>query len=114
MESIIRKREGERLRAIELAKKFLECAKKHFNIKEAYVVGSYARGDFNEWSDIDLVLVAENVPKSPIERLSKIKECLKAFSKIEPIIISPEVLTELRSKRNPIAVEIEKHGIKIF
>jgi len=34
----------------------------------ALVYGSYARGDFNEWSDIDVLLVVEdNLPRNPLE-----------------------------------------------
>ena len=114
MESIIRRRKEERLKAIKLAKNFLECAKNHLVLRKAYIVGSYTRGDFNMWSDIDLVLIAENIPRSPIERLDLVKECLQAYPDVEPIIISPRIFAKLKEKRNPLSIEIEKHGIEIL
>ena len=35
--------------------------------KAAYVVGSWARGEADEWSDIDVVIVAES-PRPAVER----------------------------------------------
>ena len=35
----------------------------------AMLVGSHARGDFNLWSDIDVVLISEDPEGGPIERL---------------------------------------------
>ena len=39
----------------------------------AYLIGSYARGDFNFWSDVDILLVSDELFGSPVERLKKIE-----------------------------------------
>lgn len=39
------------------------------DIKMAFVIGSVARGDFTEASDIDVVIIAKDLPKHPIERM---------------------------------------------
>lgn len=39
----------------------------------AYLIGSYARGDFNLWSDVDILLVSDDLVGSPIERLKQIE-----------------------------------------
>lgn len=33
------------------------------------LIGSYARGDFNLWSDVDILLISESLSGNPIERL---------------------------------------------
>jgi len=76
--------------------------------------GSYARGDFNAWSDIDIVIIADKIPKSPLKRIEIIKECLIKYPDIEPIIISQEDYERLKRKKNPVATEINKNGIKIY
>lgn len=37
----------------------------------AILIGSYARGDFNKWSDVDVLLIAE-FAGNPLERLWKL------------------------------------------
>lgn len=35
----------------------------------AVLVGSYARGDFNLWSDVDILLISEQFKGGPVDRL---------------------------------------------
>ncbi len=114
MESIIERRRKMRETILKIAKQFVKCAWKHLNVVEAYLIGSYARGDFNAWSDIDIVIIAENIPESPIKRLDLVKECLSKFPDVEPIIISHAHYEKLKIKRNPIILEIETHGVKLI
>ena len=46
---------------IRRALKFVEKASKKLNIKAVYLIGSRARGDFLDESDVDLVIVAYDV-----------------------------------------------------
>ena len=114
LERIIKERKRKRLEAIQLAKKFVKCASKFFSIKEAYLIGSYARGDFNIWSDVDVVLIVDNPPKSPLKRLDMIKDCLLDYPSVEPIIIGLLDYERLRRKNNPIVMEIRRYGIKLL
>ncbi len=73
----------------------------------AVLIGSYARGDFNEWSDIDIVLVSEIFRDRPPERLRKIE----TPPNYEVIPLNPTELERLFTKRDPIADEICRHGV---
>lgn len=66
---IIRWRERKRLDAIESAKKWVSTL--NFRVS-AILIGSYARGDFNLWSDIDVILVSDTFRENPLERLKRI------------------------------------------
>lgn len=70
------------------------------------LIGSYARGDFNEWSDVDVVLISE-LTGSPLDRLKKIS--YPAEFEVIPLTLG-EFLRMLRRK-NPIAVEAIERGI---
>jgi len=35
----------------------------------AILVGSYAKGDFNLWSDVDILLISDEFKGNPVERL---------------------------------------------
>jgi len=113
MEKVIRERLEELRRALEEARRFAVCASGVFGEVTAVLYGSYARGDFNEWSDIDvLVLVREGaLPKNPLERLSTVEKCLLQTPLVEPVILTVEEFRALVRKRNPIAEDVARHGI---
>lgn len=72
----------------------------------AILIGSYARGDFNLWSDVDVVLIAE-LSGNPIERLKNI-DLPPGF---EVIPLTPNEFTRLLEKKNPLAIEALSGGI---
>jgi len=72
MEKIIRERIQLREGAIREALNFSLCVSKKLGRICSIVFGSYARGDFNEWSDVDLLIVVEKAPSSPLPRGSMV------------------------------------------
>ncbi|MCS7097811.1 MAG: nucleotidyltransferase domain-containing protein [Candidatus Methanomethyliaceae archaeon] len=65
----------------------------------AILIGSYARGDFNIWSDIDVLIISEELTENPLKRLKDLdippgyqvialtlKEFEKLLEKGEPMI----------------------------
>jgi len=113
MERIIEKRLEEQRRVIEEVRKFASCVKKVFGEVTVILFGSYARGDFNEWSDVDVLVVTRErtVPKNPLERLNAIEKCLLEYALIEPVILTGEEFATLMRKRNPVAEDVARHGI---
>ncbi len=70
------------------------------------LVGSYARGDFNVWSDVDVLLIAE-FTGSPLERLKSI-DYPAGF---EVIPLTHDEFIRLFSKGNPLAMEALSTGV---
>ncbi|MEM2389730.1 MAG: nucleotidyltransferase domain-containing protein [Ignisphaera sp.] len=70
-------------RALRIAHGFVrkvgvELRKHGFILGEAYIVGSRARGDYIEESDIDIVLVVDGVEAlNTLDRLNLVKDLLK-------------------------------------
>jgi len=59
----IAERRLERERLIALAREYVERLSARVTVEAAAVVGSVARGDFNVWSDVDVVVVANADPE---------------------------------------------------
>jgi len=79
-------------------------------IKEAILFGSYAKGNYQEWSDIDIALVSEIFVGNRIEDKDKIRKItLSVSSEIEVIPFSPKDF----DLQNPLAKEILETGIKL-
>ncbi|AEH51468.1 nucleotidyltransferase domain-containing protein [Pseudothermotoga thermarum] len=82
----------DREKILETLKKVSEEAYKTFpQIKKIILFGSLARGDHTGLSDVDLILVATNLPKNPIERL---KLFYPFFSDRIPIALDLIVIEE--------------------
>ena len=79
-------------------------------IKEAILFGSYAKGNPQEWSDIDIALVSEIFVGDRIDDKDKIRGItLAVSSEIEVIPFAPEDF----NLQNPLAKEILTSGIKL-
>jgi predicted nucleotidyltransferase len=52
-----------------LIRKAFEWARGLGSRVTAILIGSYARGDFNLWSDVDIILISEDLVGYPVERL---------------------------------------------
>ncbi|RLG85713.1 MAG: nucleotidyltransferase domain-containing protein [Thermoprotei archaeon] len=70
------------------------------------LIGSYARGDFNLWSDVDVVVIAE-FKGSPLERLKR----LNTPPGYEIIPLTPSEFQRLLKKNNPLAIEVVSRGV---
>ncbi len=58
----LERRRVEREQRLALAREHVERIARRISVTGAVVAGSIARGDFNLWSDIDVVLVSDALP----------------------------------------------------
>lgn len=64
-------------------------------------------------SDIDILVITENLPRNPLERLDLISECLRLYPRVEPIIITIEEFIKKRD-RDPAIIEASQKGIMLI
>ena len=76
-------------------KKFAELLKKQYKVKKVYLYGSLARGDVNEGSDIDLIIVGEFEGKMP-ERIKKVLDITSL--PIEPLVYTESEFMEMKHR----------------
>jgi len=73
----------------------------------AFLVGSFARGDFNLWSDIDILLVSDDLGGGPLERLKSID-----FPPGYQVIpVTREEFERLARRKDPLAEDAVKTGV---
>jgi len=73
--------------------------------------GSFAKGDYKKYSDIDVAIVGSNFPGDGIDNyvyLSRLADGIDL--RIEPHEFT---LEDFNDKWNPLASEVKKHGILI-
>ena len=83
---------SERKEAITEIKKLTEPIFKEYGVEKAYVFGSYARVDYNENSDIDIIISSKNIRSFLV--IGAILETLKLVLKKEVDLIEEECFDE--------------------
>jgi len=88
-----------------------ELNRNNIPIKEAILFGSYAKGNYQEWSDIDIALVSDIFRGNLIDDKDKIRKItLYISSEIEVFPFAPNDF----NLQNPFAKKILETGIKLI
>jgi len=90
---------------------FKTLKKNNIPIRNAVLFGSYATGENNKWSDIDLVIVSELFEGNRIKDKNKIRSItLSVSSDLEILPFSPKDF----NVNNPFVKEILRTGIVLI
>lgn len=112
MAEALEERRAERERLLGVAEGYVRGLAGRIRLVAAAVVGSVARGDFNVWSDIDVVVIAEDLPERFADRSTLLAE--DAPPGVEPVGFTPEEFREARTKGKPHAREAMDSGVILF
>jgi hypothetical protein len=112
MVDALAERSQERDRLIELARSYVDRLVARVPLVAAAVVGSVARGDFNVWSDDDVVVVAETLPERAPERGRILGEDVPGG--VQPVGFTPAEFEAALGRGNPLAAEAVSMGIVLL
>jgi len=104
----------EKKEAINQIKQLTKPIFKKYGVEKAYVFGSYARGDYNENSDIDIIIVAKNIKSLLI--IGAILEALKQVLQREVDLIEEECFEEenMEEWEQEFYNNIKKERVEIY
>jgi hypothetical protein len=105
---VIGRRRDEQARLIATAERFAAQLEPSLGVRAVVIFGSVARGDFNVWSDIDVLVVADGLPDRPLDRLAVLgsPEAL-----VHPVAWTEVELRRELARSNPIVTEVKHRGI---
>jgi len=93
-----------------IAKYIRALKENHVNVEQAVLFGSYAKGNYSEWSDIDLAVVSRAFEGSWIKDRQKIRSItLSISSDIQVLPYRPEDFVS----DDPFVREIIETGIRL-
>jgi len=104
----LERRRAEQQVLVERARRFVQGIDEGLGVQAAVVIGSVARGDFNRWSDVDTVVVAEGLSGSLSERLTQLGP---RPPRVELSPWRPEEARFRLARNDPMAVEAMYVGI---
>ena len=107
LEKLLARRNREREELVSRAVGWVEELRSEVDLRAAAVFGSVARGDFNRWSDVDLLLVVGGIEGGPVERADRVSP---RPPRVQPVIWTPAEAREALRRENPIAVEAAEAG----
>lgn len=96
---------------IATARSYVRAKAAELPIRAAYVVGSVARGDFNLWSDVDVVVVVDGLPQRFVGRIELFSDRPPG---VEVFPYTPEELQKEQERNNPVALEAAGVGIDLL
>lgn len=106
--AIIGRRRDQQARLIEHAERFAAQLDQSLDVRAVIIFGSVARGDFNVWSDVDVLVVADALPDGQLDRLRALGPC---ETLVQAVAWTPTELRRALARSNPIAVEAKDRGI---
>jgi predicted nucleotidyltransferase len=109
--AVIQRRKVRQRELIDLAEEFARELDSKLGVRSVVVYGSVARGDFNVWSDVDVLVIADSLPKEVADRPAALGP---APPGVQPIAWTPEELTAAVTRRNPIATEAATKGVVVL
>ncbi len=98
---------------IDHIKNLINKLKEKNNISSVILFGSYARGDINENSDVDLLIVGD-FKERYFDRIGKVLSLYGGQKDIEPFVYTDEEFDKMKKEKRVFIEEILKNGIKLI
>lgn len=109
MAEVLARRRAERERLIELARTYLERLAARVPVVAAAVAGSVARGDFNVWSDVDVVVVCDALPGRIPDRGALL--AADAPPGVQPVGYTRDEFRRALARGDPLAASAMREGV---
>ena len=108
---VIARRHAERCAAIQRVEHWASRLVGRLDVCAVVVVGSVARGDFNKWSDTDVLVIAEDLPPGPRARLALLQH--DAPVGVQPVAWTESEFSARLLRRDPLALEAVSVGVVV-
>ena len=100
-----------------IARKKVETALQHYlkrirtqvKVHQAILFGSYAQDDYSPGSDIDIAIIADDLPSDPGKRFVMLKDTVLGLD-LQPFAYTSEEWEKMVETNSSFASEILKHG----
>lgn len=88
---------------------YLRRLKMRYNLKLVVLFGSYAKGNYTFGSDIDVLIVASDLPKDMSKRFSALLD-LELPIQIQPFGYTTQEFTKMLKETHPFLTEVLREG----
>lgn len=80
--------------------------------RKAIVFGSVARGEADEWSDLDLVIIHDTT-RPFLERYRDFEDIYNVWPRLDLLVYTPAELAELQREERPFIEHVLREGVVV-
>ncbi|ASJ04953.1 MULTISPECIES: nucleotidyltransferase domain-containing protein [Thermococcus] len=95
-------------------REYVEAVKKALNPKLILLYGSVARGTFGLGSDVDVLVVAEDLPRNPNERLKLLYDLDRTRAPIDAKAYTPGEIRKMLLRGHPLILDALSDGKVLY
>jgi predicted nucleotidyltransferase len=88
---------------------YLKRVSTHVKVHQAILFGSYAQDNYSPGSDIDIAIIADDLPSDPGNRFAMLKDTVLGLD-LQPFAYTTEEWEKMLETESSFAGEIVKHG----
>lgn len=88
-------------------------ALKEYNPERIILFGSHARGDEDDYSDLDIVII-KTTKERFLNRLKIVYELVQPTFAMDVLVYTPEEFAEMQERGNPFIEMILREGVVIY
>jgi len=88
---------------------YLKRISTQIKVHQAILFGSYAQDNYSPGSDIDIAIIADNLPSDPGKRFAILKDTILGLD-LQPFAYTSEEWDKMVKTHSSFASEILKHG----
>jgi predicted nucleotidyltransferase len=83
-------------------------------VKELILFGSYARGDYDTGSDIDLLLLLDHLDDMETERARYMPTVCELSLKYDTVVsVIPMEYEKYRTRKTPLIINVQREGVRL-
>ncbi|EEB73057.1 nucleotidyltransferase domain-containing protein [Thermococcus sp. AM4] len=94
--------------------RYVQDVVRAINPKLILLYGSISRGTFGIGSDVDLLIIADNLPKNPNERLKLLYSLDRTKAPLDPKAYTPSEALKMLRKGHPLLMDALEDGIILY
>lgn len=94
--------------------RLIEVISKNYTPDKIILFGSYARGDYHEGSDVDLVIIKDNVPDNFLRRLDEVIELFDGNIPVEVLVYKNDEVKKMLKRGNGFIRTVLEEGKVVY
>lgn len=94
--------------------RLIEVISKNYTPDKIILFGSYARGDYHEGSDVDLVIIKDNVPDNFLRRLDEVIELFDGNIPVEVLVYKNDEVKKMLKRGNDFIRTVLEEGKVVY
>ncbi len=93
--------------------KTIDCIARGYTPKQIWLHGSFARGDFHQGSDLDVIIVKET-DKKFLDRIEEVLQYVPGGIAVEPMVYTPREIDTMLAEKNVFLDRAFSEGLLIY